>query len=257
VLAPRPNPLQDLAAAFVLLTRLPIPWRFVSNNPPDLNSSVWAFPVVGAVVGGVGALGYGLFLSLGLSAVISAVLAIGVMVLLTGAYHEDGLADVADGFGGGQTVERKLEIMRDSRIGAYGMIAIVLVMALRIGGLSELSAEQSITALLVGGILSRLMVVFVMHVMPPARTDGLAYDTGRPNFGRFFFGATMAVGATIWLTDSMLGLYVTGVAVVSCVIMGWISERQVGGYTGDVLGAVQQVSDIAVLLFLLTYWGAG
>ena len=254
--APRANPAQDLAAAFVLLTRIPLPWDRISNAPPDFNASVWAFPVVGSVVGGSGAAFYALSLALGLPAVIAAILAIAVMVVLSGAFHEDGLADVADGFGGGGTVERKLEIMRDSRIGSYGMIAIVLSMGLRIGGLSELTVIQATAALVTGGMLSRLMVIFIMRYMPPARKDGLAHDTGKPSLSRILIGTALTMGVAVVLIEPLPALYATCVAVLSCIIMGWIAKRQIGGFTGDVLGAVQQVSDIAILLFLVSFWNS-
>ncbi|MBT4888875.1 MAG: adenosylcobinamide-GDP ribazoletransferase [Rhodospirillales bacterium] len=251
---PRANPLQNLAAAFVLLTRIPLPWDRISNAPPDFNSSVWAFPVVGAVVGGFGAASYALSLTIGLPAIIAAILAIAATVILTGAFHEDGLADVADGFGG-STIERKLEIMRDSSIGSYGMIAIVLSMGLRIGGLSELNITQAMAALVAGGMLSRLMMTYVMRYMPPARKDGLAHDTGKPPFSRILIGTAFTIGVTVMVIGPLPALYATCIAIASCIIMAWIAKRQIGGFTGDVLGATQQVSDIAVLLFLVSFWG--
>lgn len=143
---------QDLAAAFVLLTRIPLPNACLRDVPPDIIASVWAFPVVGAVIGGAGAIGFALAVTIGLPATASAVIAAAIMVLLTGGFHDDGLADVADGFGGGQTRERKLEIMRDSRIGAYGMLAIILVMGLRVSGFTALSIEQVFAASIISAM---------------------------------------------------------------------------------------------------------
>ncbi len=199
---------------------------------------------------------YMLSLAIGLPAPVSATLAIICMVLLTGVFHEDGLADVADGFGGGQTVERKLDIMRDSRIGAYGTTALVLALALRIGGLSALTATQGAMALLVGGMLSRLMIIFMMVSMPPARQDGIAHNTGKPAFAPIAVGAALTGSVVFVLLEPRIALLCVTAAIIASLTMGWIAKQQVGGFTGDVLGATQQLSDVSVLLLLVVCWSS-
>ncbi|MBL6945594.1 MAG: adenosylcobinamide-GDP ribazoletransferase [Rhodospirillales bacterium] len=248
---PRHNPIKDLAAAFILLTRIPFPWKRVSDVPPDTVASVWAFPVVGIAVGLGGAGVFAAASFVGLPSLVAAFLAIGLMVLMTGGLHEDGLADVADGFGGGGTVERKLEIMRDSRIGAYGMMATIIALGLRASGLAALGGAQAAIALVVAGMMSRLMMTFVMRYLQPARRDGLAHDAGKPALPRILLGLALTLIVAIWLTGPVVSLYAIGLASLSCLIMAAIAKRQIGGMTGDVLGAVQQVTDIAVLLLFV------
>ena len=257
VSVPRHNPALDLVAAFVLLTRLPLPWDRLTDTAPNLNRSVWAFPVVGVLVGGCGGIGYGAALMLGLPPMVSALLAVTVMILLTGAFHEDGLADVADGFGGGLTLDRKLQIMRDSRIGAYGMLAIIIAVGLRVFSLASFSFPHAVEVLIIAAMFSRLMMAFIMRALPPARNDGLAHDTGKPGLLSIGVGIAITFGITFALTNLQLTISICGVAIVSCLIIGWIAKRQINGFTGDVLGAAQQVTEISVLLFLLTNLKAG
>ena len=118
---------------------------------------------------------------IGLPDIVAAVLAVGAGALVTGALHEDGLADMADGFGGGNTPERKLAIMRDSRIGAYGVIVLVVVLAAKVGAISDLGSTGLVAAALVAAAAaSRAAMPAVMLWLEPARTDGLAVDAGRP-----------------------------------------------------------------------------
>jgi len=226
----------------------------VSDTPPDLNASVWAFPVVGLVTGLVGAGVYAIVIGVGLPVTLAAIFTIGIMILMTGAMHEDGLADVADGFGGGQSIERKLEIMRDSNIGTYGMVAIVLAIALRIGSLSALSTSGVVTGLIIASVLSRLMMVFVMRFMQPARKDGLAHDAGKPSIWSVLVGSVISIGVAYYLAGLTTTAFVLLAAVLSCLIMAWIAKRQIGGVTGDVLGATQQVSEISILVLLVALW---
>ena len=250
------NHLQDLAAAFVLLTRIPLRWDRSSDGSPDFNRAVWAFPVVGAFVAIVAAVTFALATSFGLPGLVAGALAIVAMVLLTGAFHEDGLADVADGFGGGKSLPRKLEIMRDSRVGAYGVIAIALAMILRVGGLSVLAVGEAASALIVAAMLSRLMMVYIMRYMPPARKDGLAHDTGKPEMPQLLTGTVLTFVVCLFLLGPSTTVACFIVTFVACVAIGGLAMHQINGFSGDVLGASQQITEIAVLLFLVGSWGA-
>ncbi len=163
----------ELVTAFALLTRLPMP-RAVEVN---VARCVWAFPIVGLVVNGMAAGVYWLLRSAGAPSWIAACWAVGVLLLLTGALHEDGLADTADGFGGGTTRDRKLEIMRDSRIGTYGALAVLLALMIRVGAIVALNTPARVAeGLIAAGMLSRAGILLVPLLRPPARNDGLGFS---------------------------------------------------------------------------------
>ncbi len=238
----------DLKIGFVFLTRLPLMLdRPIAKG--ELSRALWTAPVVGAVVGLIGASVYGVAQSLQVPPLPASTLAVAATVTVTGALHEDGLADVADGFGGGMTRERKLEIMRDSRIGAYGVCALLLSFMLRVSALTSLGDPALVTAALIAAhAASRAPIAAFMHLVPAARTDGLSSDAGR---GR---SATAAVAILLGLVALLIGLGVAAgfVAIVSlCAgfgLLAWLCVRQIGGQTGDVLGALEQFGEIAVLL---------
>ncbi len=240
------GPWEDLKAGLGCLTRVPVP-----AGSSDLARSVWTFPLIGAAVGLVGAGVYGLAWSLGLGASISSVLAVAGLVLVTGVFHEDGLADVADGFGGGRDRQAKLDIMRDSRLGSYGAAALFFFLALRVGAVAALSAPVAVAAgLCVSGAFSRAMSAAVMRLSPPARKDGLGASAGRPGLGVSALTLLLALGISVAAYGPVVGGVVVGAGVAGAAVMAAIAWRQIGGHTGDVLGAVQQVSEVAVLLAL-------
>jgi adenosylcobinamide-GDP ribazoletransferase len=172
--------LAELAAAFAFLTRLPV-GRFAGPRFDDaLVTSTWAYPVVGGCVGALGGLAYWLLDALALPPTLCAVVTIGAMVMATGALHEDGLADTADGFGGGATRERKLEIMHDHQIGTYGAVALFVALALRIAATASLREPALVlVSLIAAGAVSRAGMAGLMSLLPPARRDGLAARIGR------------------------------------------------------------------------------
>ena len=243
----------DLRAALRFLTRLPLRTARAGGDGPPLGRGVRAFPIVGALIGLAAGLVYGLAGGLGLPEIVAAVLAVGAGALVTGALHEDGLADMADGFGGGDSAERKLAIMRDSRIGAYGVIALVVVLAAKVGAIADLGADLGTTGLAIAAMTaaaaaSRAAMPAVMLWLAPARSDGLAADAGRPPATHVWTGlalaAVLAVGLLTW--SGLVAFLVAGIGTAG---VAWLAERQVGGHTGDVLGGVQQISEV---LFLLT-----
>ncbi len=244
--------LAELVLAFGLLTRLPLPRAMIPDEPADPAAAVWAYPVAGAVVGGLSAIAYGLAAWIGLPPGLAGVIAIAVLVLTTGALHEDGLADAADGFGGGRDREAKLAIMRDSRIGSYGVIALILLFALRLGALAALADWGAVAAALIAaGALSRGALPPLMHLMPHARADGLSVSVGRPD-GRPVAEALAAAILLAFLVLSPGGaLAAILVVALSTILCAWIAHRQIGGQTGDVLGATAMLAEAAVLLALV------
>lgn len=238
--------LRDIAVAFAFLTRIPIG---VPHDPArPLARAAWAFPLAGVVVGGIGGAMAAGAAALGLPAGAGALLAVGAMAVTTGALHEDGLADVADGFGGGRDRESALAIMRDSRIGSFGAIALIVVIGLRVVAVSESIAP--LNALVLAAVLGRTAVVPAMAWLPNARADGLGAGAGKP--GGIETALAVALGvATAAVLAPAAALLAVAAAVGAALAVGLISLRKIGGMTGDTLGATEQVAETAVLMALL------
>lgn len=234
----------DIAAAFSLLTRLPVPVDHARAGARGAGAA-WAFPIVGALLGlFAGGLGWAA-LYVGVSAGMAAIFVIAVQVVMTGAMHEDGLADMADGMGG-FTVEKRLEIMKDSRIGAYGTIALVLALLARHVGISEITAGDLPLAMAALGAGSRALMVAIMAWLPNARKSGLSADAGKPEaWPALIIGLAMSVLAFGWS-----GFWIfTGMAL-AVALVALIAKVRFGGQTGDILGASQQSAEIVGLALL-------
>jgi adenosylcobinamide-GDP ribazoletransferase len=238
----------DIRIALSLLTRLPVgPAAEIGDG--EVARASWSFPVAGAVVGAAGAVVFALAIHAGLPAPASALLAIAATMLVTGALHEDGLADTADGFGGGRTRDRKLEIMRDSRIGSYGACALIVSVGLRCSALSAIAEPRlAAAALVVAHAASRAALPTFMRLVAPAREDGLSSGAGRPP------AESAAIAILIGVACLMLGLglgagvkALLGLSLVG-LMLAWLATRQIGGQTGDVLGALEQAGEAVVLL---------
>ncbi len=236
-------------AALAFFTRIPVPsgpWQQVS-----LAASMRMFPLIGVVAGAVISLIY--WLSTGLLAtppIAGAVIAVAAGILLTGALHEDGLADFWDGFGG-QDRAHRLAIMRDSHLGSYGAIALICILILRTAVISSGTPARITGMLIAAAALSRAAAVILAHLLPPARRDGLSASAGT-------LPLPIALGATILALlvaiiflplDALLPALIamtTGIA-----LLHFLSARRLGGQTGDVLGATQQMTEALILLSLI------
>ncbi|CUH87917.1 Cobalamin synthase [Phaeobacter sp. CECT 5382] len=241
--------LLDIPLALVLLTRLPLP-RLPQAAFTRQAAAVWAFPVAGLVVTTIACLVAMACLALGLSAPIVAGILLTVQVLLTGAMHEDGLADCADGFWGGFTPDRRLEIMKDSQIGTYGVLALLISLGLRwqaIAVVLDLGAMWSLLAL---AMLSRAAMPFVMLWLPNARQSGLSQSVGRPSAPTVWVGLVLAFGLSLPVlgTASLLLSLIMALAALAWAV---VAKVKIGGQTGDVLGGCQQICELAGLLALL------
>ena len=228
--------LAELQLAVMLLTRVPA-GRMA--QAPTAAAAAWAFPLAGLLPGLAGAA----LLASGLPGPLAAGLAVAAMVALTGALHEDGLADVADGFWGGRERARRLEIMRDSRIGSYGTLALILAIGLR----WQAAMLAGPLALLVAAVASRVAPVVLMAVLPPARTDGMGHAARAVGAGRLAGAALIGLGPLLWLPG---GLSALAAAAAGVAALALIARRKIGGQTGDVLGAGQQLAEIALLIAL-------
>ena len=234
----------NLLATLQFLTRIPIRLR----RAPDLTKIPAWFPMAGAVigvmVGGAGALAWHLTTPL-----LAGAVAVGVGLLITGAFHEDGLGDVADGFGGGHTVERRLEIMKDSRHGTYGVAAMTTSIVVRVAALGSMPGPLALFASAVAAhVLARTAAVVLMAAAPLARHRGLGADYGQ--------STTWRVAAGVLATGTALGALAVGwwvapllaAALVGAALTGGLARRKIGGISGDVLGATEQVAEGLVLV---------
>lgn len=227
------------------LTRIPIAapadWR--------LADCAWAFPLVGAGIGVVAALTFLAAQLIGLGDWPSALLALLSGMLLTGALHEDGLADAADGLFGGSDLDRRLAIMRDSRVGAFAVLALLMSVGLRGAALAQIGEVVSAgLALIAAHAGSRGLLGAAMWAMRPARGDGLGADAGRPSAAAAAIAVLVALaicGAALGPARGAVALLAAAAAVAAA---GTTAKRRIGGYTGDVLGAFQQIGEIVILL---------
>jgi adenosylcobinamide-GDP ribazoletransferase len=203
----------DFPLALALLTRVPVDVSCFERGA----KAAWAYPLVGLLTGGLAGFAGLTGLWAGLAAPISALTSLFILTITTGAMHEDGLADTADGLWGGWDRARRLEIMKDSHIGTYGVIA--------------------------------LLLSFFMSALPQARDHGLSHATGRATLAT----AALGVGVAAVLAGLLLGWGVVGALVWAAVMtlaMGWLAHAKIGGQTGDILGATQQITEITLLFYL-------
>ena len=241
--------------ALQFFTRMPVP-AWVGFEPGWLQHASRYFPLVGLLVGAVGALVYALAHWLW-PAPVAVLLSTAATIYLTGAFHEDGFADICDGFGGGLTRERVLEIMKDSRIGSYGAVALVLLLGLKCTLLALMTPGAAMSALLLAHPLSRLGAASLIRWLEYARENGkakpMAQEMSRIEFAIAFFCTAvpaLLIGAGGWLAWPAIAASFAACAAVAC----WLGAkfvRRIGGYTGDCLGAVQQVAEVAIYLCLL------
>ncbi len=233
--------------AIQFLTRLPTP-HLKGFEPDWITRAARYFPLVGQLVGLISAAVW-LAARQILPGLPAAVLAVAAGVLATGGFHEDGLADTADGFGGGQTRERRLEIMKDSRLGAFGALALGLTLSLKIALLAGMAPWAGALALFVAHGGARAAAVLVMAAMPYAGDPDAAKIKPVPQGVRVSeAGCALALG--VWpifclgAPRALLGLLLTGMAAGA---MAWLARRLIGGVTGDVLGGVEQLAELALL----------
>jgi len=247
-MSPR-SELETFLGAIRFFTRLPVPGK-LGQDSVALERAIRYFPAIGLLVGTLSGLVFAVT-SFFWPKTLAVLAAMAATLLVTGALHEDGWSDTVDGLGGGWTRERVLEIMRDSRVGSYGAVALGMILLVRFFALIEIDMLLVPVALIAGQAVSRLCMAFVMHSLDYARTDGKAKPFSN-HFGpsdmlfagitallpvlllpstRFIPALLLATGATLWLTR--------------------LFKRRIGGYTGDCLGAVQQLSEVAFYAGLL------
>jgi len=237
--------LHDIWAAFSLLSRLSTPVDHTRASARAAHA-VWAYPLVGATLGLIAGLIGTVALWLGAPDVFAALCALTSLVILSGGMHEDGLADCADGFGGAYDIPKRLEIMKDSRIGVFAAVALILFLGARASSLTALSGNGLIYTLITVGAVSRLPMALALYAMPNVRSTGLSASVGKPP------ELSLTIAIAISLVISLIcmgfaGVVLLGWALIGAIIMGIIAQRSIGGQTGDVLGAMQQWAEVFAL----------
>ncbi len=230
----------ELVGAVTLLTRLPVGDLTPRHPPPE--DCVWAYPLVGAIVGAAGSVVLAAGLALGLPQSLAALWALLATVLVTGGLHEDGLADTADGIGGGRTRERKLAIMRDSRIGSFGALALLFSLLLR--GTALAVSPHPVQAILLVSVLGRGAMLLPLLLLAPARPEGLAHSLSSARRTSIIAGIGLSALAACSAPAVGLAAVAAGLAATR------LAGRQLGGYTGDVLGATEQAAECFALTML-------
>lgn len=252
------NLVVDTARATGFLSRLPVPERFFEGHDGSLRRASRAFPLAGLVVTAPAGVVLALTLGVGLEPLVASFLAYAVIAMTTGALHEDGLSDAADGLGATRDRERALTIMRDSRIGSFGAAALILSYGLRASALAAVAAAlgplATLAAFLAVAALSRAAMVWHWRVLPPARRDGLAVAMGGPDGASALFSTVSAAIIAALLLGAATGpLQALGVMAAGAAATAGFSRyvrNRLGGQTGDTIGATQQLSEIAALLAL-------
>ena len=237
--------LSELRLAIGFLTRFPA----AAAGP--LAAASWAFPLGGVLVGACAAIVYALAVQLGLTALLAGALAVASAILASGALHEDGLADLADALGVRGDAQAKLAAMRASGIGSFGTLALILATGIKVVALAGLTEPAEVApALIASHAGARALLPWLMHREPWARSDGLAVDAGRPSLPQA--AAALGIGLAILLVAAgpARGLLAAAVGLLALLVAP-LARRQIGGITGDVLGAVEQVAEVAILLALV------
>jgi adenosylcobinamide-GDP ribazoletransferase len=242
--------LRYLCAALGYFTRLPVPRGLIATDAGDLAGAIRYFPLVGALVGGLGALVYLLALRV-FPASVAVLLSMAATLAATGAFHEDGLADSCDAFGGGATREDVLRIMRDPRLGAFGAIGLIVALALKWQTLVALPPLLAAWLMIAAHAASRAMTASFLVTLDYARAEGKAQPVAQRLSWRAY-GLAAALGLP-WLVlpDWRAGLFALGVVLVLRALFGRYFVRRIGGYTGDCLGFAQQVFELAIYLSVL------
>jgi adenosylcobinamide-GDP ribazoletransferase len=254
------RPFAEILVSLRFLTRVPIPFMR-TIDPPSLEQSMRFFGFAGAVIGALNALCLLAFNWLHVPALMAAVITCGFGLILTGALHEDGLADCADGLFGGRDQQQRLLIMKDSRIGTYGASALMIALLLRLSSymvLLVLPGYITVLILAAAGAFSRAMVVDMMWATRPARSDGLSVLAGRPSRTTALFAILTAGLFTLYacaFARADAGIFALAAAGLLTAFARRVALRLIGGQTGDICGAVQVIAELGMLVAIVATIG--
>ena len=242
----------DFFATVMFFTRIPINWSFFSDKAPDLTKAAWAFPLVGFLIGVFSGL-LGDLLMFKKSIFLSCIIAITLSIILTGAFHEDGLADTADGLGAGGTPQRINKIIHDSRLGTYGVVALILGLLTRLGLLLTLVefGYSLVSILSVGFASGKLAIIFSRNFFNNSRFAKMGSIVGIVSHKNLF------LATIIWAlpTSVIFPFYgiLLGVILMTLIIsiIGLKSKKALGGITGDILGAIAFLTELVFLFGII------
>lgn len=235
----------DISIALGVLSRFPVEVNQEAARDRAA-AATWAYPIAGAAIGFAAVLAGWIATALGLPDLAITGVVLATLIMISGAMHEDGLADTFDGLWGGFDRQRRLEIMKDSHIGAYGVLALVLSVLTRFGLILSLVVAGNLWVVIAISAASRAPMVFLMSKMSAARPDGLSHSVGRPRIETALLAALLALLIGFFFLGGTIlhGILLTAIGVAG---LAWVAEKKIGGQTGDILGASQQISEIAFL----------
>ena len=245
----------DISSAVMFFTRIPINWSYFSDEAPDLTRAAWSFPLIGFLVGILSGIFGELCIFINLPTFLSCVIAIAFSVIITGAFHEDGLADMADGFGAGGSPEKINEIIHDSRLGTYGTSALTLGLLIRLGlVISLVDLGYSLLVILCFGFASgKLAIILIRNLYDTSifsKTGIIIEYVSIKNLLAAIILWFIPIAFVFPFFAILLGSFLV-VGVVF--LMGKMSKQKLGGITGDILGATAFLSELAFLLGLIIY----
>ncbi|USD63986.1 adenosylcobinamide-GDP ribazoletransferase [Vibrio sp. SCSIO 43136] len=248
---------QLFCLALSFFSRLPVP-SDTPYSPERMNRSGRFFALVGLLLGTLCALSYWVFAAI-LPITVAVFLTMVISLLLTGAFHEDGLADMADGIGGGMTLERRLEIMKDSRLGTYGAATLTLALLGKFLLLIELAQVTSLVPILMSGyVVSRAVAATLIRSMDyvtdaaNSKAKPLAQSQSASEQAFLYLCGALSL---LWLPLELAVGVAAALLVLRSLFKRWLNSR-LGGFTGDCLGAGQQLAELAFYLICLAYFGA-
>lgn len=249
--------IDKIAQAIGFLSRIPVPAKYFASDDGNLSETSGYFVIAGILISLPIAIGAALLSSFNVGPMIIAALVLASLTFITGALHEDGLSDCADGFWGTSKKEKMLKIMKDSRLGTYGTLSLVFSFLLKFAALTQLADTLNpillLIAIVVAAGLSRAAMVWHWSELPPARTDGVAAGGGKPsdNSLRLILISSAIIAILSLIT---IGFVMTGVALVlitaTSLYFTKLTEKKIWGHTGDTIGATQQIGEVAIYLGL-------
>ena len=249
--------LGDIVSACMLLSRLPCGWyKFDKKSPPRLDRAGWAFPVVGLLIGVGGAFGLITMIVIGANDLSSATAGIIIMTVLSGAMHDDGLADMADGCGGGATTNDKIRIMHDSSVGSYGVLALCFSVLMKVSLLESLcSLPLPLSSFLMLVVLiaavSRWQLLALLRAFSVSKKARLGRLTGPPSLGQLIFSTLIWLLPCTAMFGPVTTLVLAGAALFATLCVGKVAMAQIDGLTGDIMGASVVIAEIFIMIAIV------
>jgi adenosylcobinamide-GDP ribazoletransferase len=238
---------RDFVRAATFLTRIPFQIDEIEAARP-LATAALGFPLVGLMVGVIGAIAFMIANAVGLPQLASALIAVAATALVAGGLHEEGLANTVDGLSGGKNRDDSLHIMREAPLGKFGMLALIFVVGLKVAAIEALGSGLAAASLIAAEVAGRTVLPVILMLIPPARTEGLSFEAGRPRKENVTLSLLLGGALTLLMLGIGAGFVAIIITAALCALMVRIATMRLGGYTGDVLGAIEQLTATVVLL---------